>query len=113
MSDHDPLCPWLEALKLPERFPDLGGRVGIPDADQCDYEPLIAKVRADERDKTMQRADIRAAIDMAVAAERERIAQALESQVIDAASGVIAVRWAARIARDPALRAGSTNEEAR
>ena len=49
MTDHDPLCPWLEALKLPERFPDLGGRVGIPDADQCDYEPLIAKVRADER----------------------------------------------------------------
>ena len=73
MSGHDPLCPWLKALSLPEHFPDLGGRVRIPEAETCDYEPLIAQVRADERKKVLASSWV----DL-VADEREQIAQAIE-----------------------------------
>lgn len=89
MTDHDPLCP--------SSGLDAGFTV-------CICRELRA-ARADERDKTMQRADIRAAISMAQkvarADERERIARAIEDSYTSDYShpAIRAYEDAARIAR--------------
>ena len=87
-ADHDPLC-------------DLS-RDGMNRATYCHCQ-LIARVRADERERKMAAADI-AFLDAVTAREelaevRERIAQEIEAAWLDSREGRGVAQSCARIAR--------------